>query len=274
VTAVPATVKMPVREAVDVFAATVYPTLAAPLPLALLVTVIQEAPPVAVQLQPLCVVTTIVPVAPPEATERLAGETVNVQMPACVTVTAVPATVKMPVREAVDVFAATVYPTLAAPLPLALLVTVIQEAPLVAVQLQPLAAVTPIVPFAPATGGDSAVGETPKVHGSAPWTTVAYALPAVRVAVRAGPVFSATTKLTLPLPLAGGVVTVSHPAELLAAQPHPGPASTLTAPVPPDAVNDIKVDIITSPHAPENENELDGALSPIPFGPTASTRAS
>jgi hypothetical protein len=61
-----------------------------------------------VQLQADAVVTVIVPVPPLAGNEALAGEMVNVQgTPGCVTVNVWPAMVIVPVRDVVDVFAAT-----------------------------------------------------------------------------------------------------------------------------------------------------------------------
>jgi hypothetical protein len=80
-----------------------------PLPLAPVVTEIHAALLVAVQLQPVVAVTVIVPVLPEAAALADVGEIDGAQgAPACVTVNVAPATVSVPVREALDVFAATV----------------------------------------------------------------------------------------------------------------------------------------------------------------------
>jgi hypothetical protein len=78
-----------------------------------------------------------------------------------VIVTPVPATVNVPLREDVPVFAATLYATepLAEPLPPD--VIVIQLAPLVAVHEQPVGTVTVIDPVPPLPSNEAEVGVTP-----------------------------------------------------------------------------------------------------------------
>ena len=71
-----------------------------------------------------------------------------------------PATVSVPVWGDVDVLAATEYPTVPLPLPLAPLVIVSQLALLVAVQPHPLVVVTPTVAAPPLAVGDALVGDT------------------------------------------------------------------------------------------------------------------
>jgi hypothetical protein len=61
----------------------------------------------AVQLHPAVVVTATVPFPPADAKNWLGGEMENVQEPDCVTVNVCPATVTVPVREPVPMFAAT-----------------------------------------------------------------------------------------------------------------------------------------------------------------------
>ena len=81
-----------------------------PLPLAPAVIVIQVAPLTAVQEQPALAVTLTLPLAAAEATEALAGEIAYVHAvdpAACVTVKVWPATVSVPLRELVEVLAAT-----------------------------------------------------------------------------------------------------------------------------------------------------------------------
>ena len=76
------------------------------------------------------------------------------------TVNVLPAIVRVPVRPLlVEVFAATLKPTLAEPDPEAPLVTVIQELLLAAVQAQPPGAVTPLVPAPPDAVNDWLAGE-------------------------------------------------------------------------------------------------------------------
>src|SRR5256885_11865299 len=109
VTVCPATVSVPVRAAVPVFAATVYSTVPLAVRLAPPVTVIQLALLVALHAHPLVVVTIVLP--GPPAAPRLCAVDDNVKLhgtPLCVTVTVCPATVSVPVRAAVPAFAATV----------------------------------------------------------------------------------------------------------------------------------------------------------------------
>jgi hypothetical protein len=74
--------------------------------------------------------------------------------PACVTVNVCPPTVIVPVRLALPVLAATLNDTVAVPVPLAALVTVIQLAVLDAVHAQPAMVVTVNDPVPPAAGTD------------------------------------------------------------------------------------------------------------------------
>jgi len=72
------------------------------------VTVIHESPLTAVHEHGEAIVTAIVPPDAPAPTDAFTGERVAAQeMPACVTVSVCPATVTVPVRGLVDVFAAT-----------------------------------------------------------------------------------------------------------------------------------------------------------------------
>ena len=107
VTVCPATVNVPVLDAVVVFAATPYVTVPLPVPLAPAVTANQAVLVVAVHEQPDVVVTVRVPVPPAGAAFAEVGVTVKAQGAACVIVTVWPATVSVPVREVVPVFAAT-----------------------------------------------------------------------------------------------------------------------------------------------------------------------
>ena len=72
-----------------------------------------------------------------------------VDVPAWVTVKVLPATVTVPVREALVALAATLTCTVPLPEPVAPDVRVIQEALLVEVQLQPLVAVTAMLAVPP-----------------------------------------------------------------------------------------------------------------------------
>jgi hypothetical protein len=108
-----------------------------------LVTVSQLALLVAVHAQPLPDVTATL-AAPPEAgLVSLAGETVKVHpAPFCTTYTFRPATVSSPVRVICELFRPADTPTVPFPLPLLPFVTVSQAALVVAVQAQPVPAIT------------------------------------------------------------------------------------------------------------------------------------
>jgi len=93
-------------------------------------------------------------------------------VPACVTVNVCPATVSVPVRELVPVFAAALKVTDPLPVPLAPAVTVSQVAVLVAVQVQPAAAVTAVDPDPPEVGTVALVGEIDVVHDNPAWLTM------------------------------------------------------------------------------------------------------
>ena len=79
---------------------------------------------------------------------------------ACVTVTVLPAIVTRPVRDEVAVLAATDSDTVPLPAPDAPAVTVIQDAPLDAVQLQPVVRVTVTVNGPPVDVAELEVGDT------------------------------------------------------------------------------------------------------------------
>ncbi len=167
VTVWPATVSVPTRWAVDVFAGALKVTVPLPLPLAPPLIVSQAALLVAAQAQPVAAVTAVVDEPAAEVSVRDVGDTPNVQlMPLCVTVTVCPATVSVPTRWAVDVFAVALKVTVPFPLPLAPPVTLSQAALLVAVQAHPGPAVTPVVEAPAAAVSVRAVGETANVQGA------------------------------------------------------------------------------------------------------------
>lgn len=148
---------------------------------------------------------------------------------ACETVTVWPATVIVPVR-AEPVFGVAAKVTLPLPVPLWPDVMVIHAALLVAVHAQPLVVVTatgPPVPPAPPI--DTLVGCTENAHATAACDTVNVWPAIVSVPIRAGPVFAATLKVTLPLPVpVAPDVMVIQDALLAAVQPQPAPAVTAT----------------------------------------------
>lgn len=124
-----------------------------PLPLPLLppVTVIHDAPLVAVHEQPELAVTPTLPLPPLEPNDADDDEIEYVQgAPLSVMVNVWPAIVSDPDRELVAVLAATEYETVPLPLPLAPAVIVIHDVPLDALQLQPVELVTLTLPAPPA----------------------------------------------------------------------------------------------------------------------------
>jgi hypothetical protein len=167
VTVMPPTVNVAVRDPVVVFPAAVTLTVPSPDPLAPLVTVSHDAVLVAVQPQPAAAVTATDALPPPTTMLRVVGETVNAHvMPGCVMVTACPATVSVAFRAAVVVFAVAVTLTVPLPDPLAPLVTVSHDAPLVAVQPQLAPAATAMFETPPPTATFTFVGDTEKLHGA------------------------------------------------------------------------------------------------------------
>jgi hypothetical protein len=112
--------------------------------------VIQAALLVAVQLQPAPLVTVTVPsTAAGEVRVVENGEMLKTHgVPGWVIVKVFPAIVSVPVRDALLVFAATLYATFPLPVPVAPTPTVIQASLLTAVQLHPALAVTTTFPLA------------------------------------------------------------------------------------------------------------------------------
>lgn len=169
VTAWPAMVSVPVRGDVAVFASIEKATVPLPLPLTPDVMVSQELLLVAVQLQPAAVVTVLLLELAPAPGVSAVGETVKLQgdgAPAWVTVTVWPATVSVPVRGELAVFAAMENATPPLPLPVAPDVIVSHAALLAAVQVQPASVVTVLLLEVAAAPGLSEVGETVKVQGT------------------------------------------------------------------------------------------------------------
>ena len=163
VTVCPATVSVPTRCAVDVFAVALKVTVPFPLPLAPPLIVSQALLLAAVHVQPLAAVTAVVDEPAAEVSVGDVGETPNVQLiPLCVTVTVWPATVSVPTRCAVDVFAVALKVTVPLPLPLAPPLTLSQAALLVAVQAHPAPAVTPVVERAGCRGQRACRGRNRK----------------------------------------------------------------------------------------------------------------
>jgi hypothetical protein len=237
----PAIVKVPVRLEATVFAVTLKPTVPLPEPLAPLVTVIQDALLPALQEQPVATVTPLLPVPPAAVNDWVVGEMDGLQPAAnCVTVKVVPAIVSVPVRLEATVFAATLNVTGPLPDPVAPPVTVIHAALLAAVQLQPVAAVTALLPLPPAAAKDWVVGEIVGEQDAAACVTVNVAPAMVSVPVRLeATVFAATVKPAVPVPdPAAPLVSVIQDALLAAVHAQPVATLTVLVPVPPDAVND------------------------------------
>jgi hypothetical protein len=168
-----AIVRIVLRAAVVVFAATLKLTVPFAEPLDPPVTVTQLAPPVAVHPQPDVVVTATVPVPPVPANVWFDGEMLNAQPAAdCVTVKLWPATVRVAVRLDEPVFAAALKLTVPLPEPLDPAVTVTQPAPLVAVQAQPVIVVTATLPVPPAPPNACVDGEMLNVQVAPDCVTV------------------------------------------------------------------------------------------------------
>jgi hypothetical protein len=131
--------------------------------------------------------------------------------------------VTVPVRDVVAVLAATDSETVPLPVPEPPEVTVIHEAPLDEVQLQPLVPLTFTVNGPPVDVAEVDVGETVKLHGAPAWLTVKVFPPAVIVAERAVPaVFAAAEYPIEPLPEPDPpLVTASQEALLLAVHVQP-----------------------------------------------------
>ena len=146
VNVLPAIVSVPVRDVVAVFAAMLNVTLPFPVPAAPALTVIHVSLLTAVHAHPVGAVTVVLPVPPPAPMDWLVGEIVSVHAtPACVIVELLPPTVIVPLREAVDVFAAALKARVPLPEPVAPAVIVIQPSVVVAVQAQPAGDVTSTV---------------------------------------------------------------------------------------------------------------------------------
>jgi hypothetical protein len=230
-------------------AATVNATVPLPVWLPPFVIVIHASLLDAAQAQPALVVTAIGFPAPPfGSAASLAGLTAYEQ-PACVTANGWPAIVIEALR-ALPELAATTKLALPLPVPLALFVKVIHGTPLADVQAQPSEVATATGPPAPPSiGNDWLFGLIEKAH--APLCVTVKVCPAtVSVPVRAAPVFAATVKATLPLPLPDAApVMLIQDALLAADQPQPPVAVTATAaPAPPAAEMDWLVGLIVMAH--------------------------
>jgi hypothetical protein len=161
--------------------------------------------------------------------ESVALHSCAVVVAACVTVNVRPATLMVPVRSAVVVFAATLYWIVPFPVPEPPLTMLIQDAPLVAVHAHAIEPATVTDPVEPVAGTVTDTGESVIAH---PWpacVTVACCPPIVSVAVRSAFVlFAATLKKTdpLPVPLAPEVIVI-HDAVFVVVHWQPAPAVTV-----------------------------------------------
>jgi hypothetical protein len=199
------------------------------------VTVIQDVLVDEAHVQPVSVSTVNVPVAPAAAGVKVNGLTTNVHGADCVTVKVFVAIVRIALRAAVVVFAATLKLIVPLAEPLAPPVAVTQLAPLVAVHVHPGVVVTATVPVPPVPANAWLDGEMLNAQPAADCVTVKLWPATVNVAVRLDEVvFAATLKDTVPLPVPlEPPVTVTQLAPLVAVQAQPVIVVTATLPVPP-----------------------------------------
>ena len=163
------------------------------------------------------------------------------------------------------------------PLPVAPAVRVIHVALLLAVQAQPVAAVTLTVPVPAADTTLADAGEIVGAHAAAACCVTVNVDPAmVSVPVRlVVPVLAALLNVTVPDPEPDApVLTVIHATLLTAVQEQPVPAVIVLLPVPPAAAIDCDEGEMVGVHATLNAKVLDLVLSAVPIGPIASTTAS
>jgi hypothetical protein len=245
-------VAVPVRLA-PLFAANDSATLPLPLPLLPALIEIQVSFAAAVQAQPAVVVTATVVDDVPAGTFADWGLIANVHAgggadaAAWVIVATCPATVTVPLRLA-PVLAAIDSATLPLPEPLAPAVMTIQDTLGVAVQAQPLPAVTLSgVAVPPAATIDCALGANAKEHagggggGAAPAPTceTETSTSATRTTVaRAAPAFAATSSTTVALPLPPVIDAVTHAAPGVVDHAQPAELATTISNDPPPAAAD------------------------------------
>jgi hypothetical protein len=180
----PPMVSVAVRAVVVGFAVKLYVT--DPFPVPPVLTVSHAALLLVLHAHPVTAVTVTVPVPAVAATLAEVPEIVGAHgAPACVTVKVLPPIVTVPVRDVRAVFAPTSNVTEPFPFPLAPEVTVIHAALLVAVQAQPVAAVTvTAAPVAPVAATLDEAAESVGAHGAAACVTPNVLPPIVSVAVR------------------------------------------------------------------------------------------
>jgi hypothetical protein len=154
---------------------------------------------------------------------------------------------------------------------------VIHVALLLAVQAQPVAAVTLTVPLPAADVTLADAGEIVGAHAAAACCVTVNVDPAmVSVPVRlVVPVLAALLNVTVPDPEPDApVLTVIHATLLTAVHEQPVPAVIVLLPVPPAAAIDCDEGEMVGVHAALNAKVLDLVLSAVPIGPIASTTAS
>lgn len=174
---------------------------------------------------------------PPEAgTVALVGSLLKVQPCPWFTVNVRPAMVNDPERDG-PVVAAALKRTVPLPLPAAPDAIVSHDALLVAVHVQPAAAVTATLPSPPPAPIDCVSGSIAYVH-PCDCVTVTVWPPMVSVPVRGGPVVAATVNVTLPLaePDVAPWMEI-HGTAVDAVHAHALPAVTVTVAEPPVAPN-------------------------------------
>jgi hypothetical protein len=245
VTVCPATLIVPDLGDVSVFSAMENGTLPLPLPPVEPVSVIQGAFDTAVHAHVDVVVTFTLFVDELAATERVIGATPNVhgpgEVPVWLTVKVCPATVNVPVREVGSGLAPTVNCTVAFPELLAPAVIVSHGALLAAVQSHVDGASTVTDRAPPVASMARPVADRWNVHadgaGAGSLTVnvcpAMVRLPDLGLEVVLAAALNWTVPLPLPLPPA---VMLSHDTLLVAAQPHPVGAVTVTEPAPPVAL--------------------------------------
>lgn len=244
-------VAVPIRLA-PAFAANDNATLPLPLPLLPAVIVIHESFAAADHAHPAVVVTVTVVDDAPAGTFADCGVIANAHAggggvaAACVIVETCPATVTVPVRLA-PVLAAIESATLPLPVPLAPAVMTIQETLDVAVQAQPLPAVTPSgVAVPPAATIDCAPGAKANEHaggagGGAPAAaceTATSASATRTTVVRAAPAFAATWSTTVAVPLPPVIDAVTQEAPAVVDHAQPAEVATTISNEPPPAAAD------------------------------------
>ena len=162
------------------------------------------------------------------------------------------------------------------PLPLAPPLIEIQDALLLAVQAQPVVAVTVTVPLPPAAVAFAEGAEIVGTHGVPGWVTVKVAPAIVSVPLRLVlPGLAPAVKVTVPepVPLAPELMVI-HPALLTAVHTHPFAAVTVLLPEPPEDGTDCAIGEMLGEHGVLNAKVFERGLGDLPPGPTAETTTS